>query len=375
MMKRDWHLLFSKRDLRVVLDSKLAKVNEPVLAINKERFSGNTNELLSASVASELVVSPIELLEDKISVSAQDAKVDVRYDPNRFILDKSRPVYVDGLEVTYRLPFVGDKELLNCQPSTFTYNPPRAVITSGNELTFPYDQADRDVSKTKPLFKEDVYILKQWLVWVNEQVSEYNTSLEARVLQRIQQRRQELNKTETELSALGYPVQPQNMGPSLDHPQSRKTVVAKRKSQREKKRRQYDVALSFAGENREYVELVAENLVQLGITVFYDRFETVNLWGKDLAEHLGGVYSKDAHFVVIFTSLAYANKAWPNHEKQFALSRHLKGEQGRILPIRIDDTEIPGLPGTMGYLDARVLTPEKLAELIRQKVDTEGSDA
>lgn len=44
---------------------------------------------------------------------------------------------------------------------------------------------------------------------------------------------------------------------------------------------------------------------------------------------------------------------------------------GSILPVRMDDTEIPGIPPTSGYLDARVLTPLKLAELIRQKVDSE----
>jgi hypothetical protein len=114
---------------------------------------------------------------------------------------------------------------------------------------------------------------------------------------------------------------------------------------------------------------------QLGVTVFYDRFEQVNLWGKDLTGHLGAVYSKNAYFVVIFASRAYADKAWPNHEKQFALSRHLRGEQGRILPVRIDDTKTPGIPGTIAYLDARALTPMKLAELIRQKVDSEGGDA
>ena len=36
--------------------------------------------------------------------------------------------------------------------------------------------------------------------------------------------------------------------------------------------KQYDVGLSFAGEQREYVELVAEALKGRGISVFYDAF-------------------------------------------------------------------------------------------------------
>src|SRR6266403_774201 len=40
----------------------------------------------------------------------------------------------------------------------------------------------------------------------------------------------------------------------------------------------YDVTLSFAGEDRDYVEQVAAALYALGIRVFYDRYEAVDLW-------------------------------------------------------------------------------------------------
>lgn len=44
----------------------------------------------------------------------------------------------------------------------------------------------------------------------------------------------------------------------------------------------YDVALSFAGEDREYVEEVAIVLKRFGVRVFYDKFEETELWGKNL---------------------------------------------------------------------------------------------
>ena len=46
----------------------------------------------------------------------------------------------------------------------------------------------------------------------------------------------------------------------------------------------YQVALSFAGEQRDYVDQVARALYMRGIKVFYDRFETIRLWGKDGTE-------------------------------------------------------------------------------------------
>jgi hypothetical protein len=48
----------------------------------------------------------------------------------------------------------------------------------------------------------------------------------------------------------------------------------------------YDVALSFTGEDRAYVDEIAEQLRSQGIRLFYDRYEQANLWGKDLYEHL-----------------------------------------------------------------------------------------
>lgn len=40
---------------------------------------------------------------------------------------------------------------------------------------------------------------------------------------------------------------------------------------------EYDVALSFAGENREYVREIAKKLKAKKLKVFYDEFEETNL--------------------------------------------------------------------------------------------------
>lgn len=48
-----------------------------------------------------------------------------------------------------------------------------------------------------------------------------------------------------------------------------------------KRETKFDIALSFAGEDREYVDQVATILHSKGISVFYDLFEEVNLWGKE----------------------------------------------------------------------------------------------
>ena len=131
---------------------------------------------------------------------------------------------------------------------------------------------------------------------------------------------------------------------------------------------QYDVALSFAGENRTYVEKVAVLLKESGVSVFYDGFETAALWGKNLIDHLAQIYRHRSKFVVMFVSKHYVEKAFPTHERQHAQERALLAKEEYILPARFDDTEVPGMTSTVAYVDLRNTSPEKLAELILKKI-------
>lgn len=130
----------------------------------------------------------------------------------------------------------------------------------------------------------------------------------------------------------------------------------------------YDVCLSFAGEDRSYVREVAEKLRQQGIRVFYDVYEEVGLWGKDLYDHLDDVYKNAARYCVLFVSKAYEAKAWTNHERRSAQERALKENTEYILPARFDDTPIPGLRDTVGYIDLRTREPVDFASLIKDKI-------
>lgn len=131
---------------------------------------------------------------------------------------------------------------------------------------------------------------------------------------------------------------------------------------------EYDVALSFAGENRDYVEKVVSVLDQFNIRVFYDKYEEATLWGKDLYVHLDEVYRFRSKFVVMFVSEHYVKKAWTNLERRSAQARALeeKGEE-YILVARLDATEVPGVLPTVGYIDCREKEASQIATLIARK--------
>lgn len=132
--------------------------------------------------------------------------------------------------------------------------------------------------------------------------------------------------------------------------------------------KKYDVALSFAGEERNYVKEVADSLSRDGIKVFYDEYEEVDMWGKNLILHLEEVFTKDVGCVVIFASKNYANKAYPCLEKDAALATAINSKKEYILMGKFDNTRIPGISSAIKYIDLKKVPPEKFAFLISQKL-------
>ena len=131
---------------------------------------------------------------------------------------------------------------------------------------------------------------------------------------------------------------------------------------------QYQVALSFAGEKRCYVERVAKALRSRGIAVFYDDFEEGRLWGKDLIEEFHKVFEREAALAVMFISKEYVEKAWPRHERRSILSRAAQEKSEYVLPVRFDDTPVPGLPNSIKYERADDHAPEELAAMVSEKL-------
>lgn len=130
----------------------------------------------------------------------------------------------------------------------------------------------------------------------------------------------------------------------------------------------FDVAVSFAGEDRSTASTLAGRLQSRGIKVFYDEFNKANLWGKNLYDELADIYSNRARYCVILISSFYAKKKWTSHERKSAQERAFRENKEYILPVRLDDTEIPGLPETVGYIDLRTSSIEEIVDLVSMKL-------
>ncbi|HEV8582973.1 MAG TPA: TIR domain-containing protein [Thermoanaerobaculia bacterium] len=130
----------------------------------------------------------------------------------------------------------------------------------------------------------------------------------------------------------------------------------------------YDVAISFAGEDRAIAEELAAKLKARNIAVFYDRYFKADLWGKDLSAHLTDVYGRRAKYCLLLISQHYATKGWTNLERRAAQARALEENREYILPIRLDATSIPGMTSNIGYLDIKENDIESIVRLVQEKL-------
>lgn len=134
---------------------------------------------------------------------------------------------------------------------------------------------------------------------------------------------------------------------------------------------EFEIALSFAGEDRETAEKLFFALKKENISVFYDKDKQAELWGKNLFDELAEIYEHKAKYCVILISQHYKEKAWTNVEKKFAQARDLEDKGGYILPLKLDKTEIQGISKTIGYINYQEEGLENVIQLILKKLREE----
>ena len=125
----------------------------------------------------------------------------------------------------------------------------------------------------------------------------------------------------------------------------------------------WDVALSFAGAQRNYVGQVAAGLKARGVRCFYDADRQVRLWGTHLAEELPRIYERESAVVVVFVSADYAEGDWTRLERRAAFSWAVRKAGVYVLPARFDDSELPGLLEDVVAINLHDYNPGQFADL------------
>jgi len=216
--------LFSEFDLIDVLKSREQRMFEEINSIDGNRLLNSSIEDLCSYFINKYMIEVPQLKEDKINAGQHEEKVKVSKDRRPSIEDQSEPFYVLRTVINYYIPFEGDPELFQYRPLTHSLNPPRGIV-SENELILSYIRTDHDVAAVKSAFERDLAQIRQYLEWAKSSVSEFNASLNYKVRNRIETRRQKLLQDQGLVAALGFPLRERkNASNTYTVPMARKKI-------------------------------------------------------------------------------------------------------------------------------------------------------
>jgi len=136
--------------------------------------------------------------------------------------------------------------------------------------------------------------------------------------------------------------------------------------------KRFKIALSFPGEHRSFVSQVADVLAaRVGHEcVLYDRYYEAEFARPDLDTYLQRLYHDESELVAVFLCADYERKEWCGLEWRAIRDLIKKRQSSAVMPLRFDNTEIPGLFSTDGYVWINNRPPQEVADLICQRMES-----
>lgn len=131
---------------------------------------------------------------------------------------------------------------------------------------------------------------------------------------------------------------------------------------------EYDVALSFASQQKSTAEQLFSLLANKSIKVFLDEYTGTEPWGVDVLDHLVNLYARKACYCVLLISKEFPLRQWTAAERKSVQERALRDANEHILPLRLDDANVPGLDEAAGNQDLRQISLEDVADFLEKKL-------
>lgn len=113
--------------------------------------------------------------------------------------------------------------------------------------------------------------------------------------------------------------------------------------------KKYDIAFSYASEQKSIIEKYSKKLKGLGLNVFIDTEHPDLFVFKHVPDTLKQIYDDDEIVMLIFLSKDYAKKDFTKYEGHIAFDRLLN--EKRLAIIKLDDSTLPWLPSSYFYYD------------------------
>lgn len=139
--------------------------------------------------------------------------------------------------------------------------------------------------------------------------------------------------------------------------------------QKEERTYQYDVAISYASEQEQYVSRVYKILKMERISVFFAPNREEEFLGRDMITEFYEIYRYKSRYVACFISEEYLKKDITMHEAKTDLLRQKEEKRNCLIPVCWGTARLDGLDPDIHYLNGDRLREVEIAEKIKMIVN------
>lgn len=372
-------LLFNGALLFDALRANLDSVHTRVQSIAESMLRARPEAELIDELIDDLKIRPLELDEDGRRMTKQEVMVDVSRDPRRAFFNDGGQILVPGIRVIVTLPFLGNPDLWQLQPGTFTTSPPSGNISiSGDRasgaLEIVFEQpGDEPVENIKNALDRRMEGIRFYTANQRNDLRGHEDQLRVRLASAIAARRTLLVKHDDLSDMLGIPeVRPGVLvvrASDLPAPQKGKSAPSEFA---EPENEIWDVFISHASEDKNSIARpLAAALQAEGLKVWFDEM-TLKV-GDSLRRSIDRGLAK-SRFGVVVVSKAFLKKEWPQRELDGLVAREGDGQKV-VLPIwhEVTAAEVrkcsPTLADRLAVPSSRGIAAatEELMQVIRPK--------
>ena len=134
--------------------------------------------------------------------------------------------------------------------------------------------------------------------------------------------------------------------------------------------KRFRVAFSFAGEERDFVEQVADILVERfgEAAILYDKFHEAEFARYDLGIYLPKLYRDQSDLVVAVLCPDYDRKQWTGWEWMAIYAQLSKKEGSNVMLCRFEHAHVDGLFDAAAFVELDDKTPKQAASLILERL-------
>lgn len=177
-----------------------------VLRVQDQKMRNEINFLSENQILNTSEEDPCDYFLEKYKIKAlqiDESQIQMDYDDT----------YVTGTRITFYIPFKGNRKLFELRPSTFSLNPPQAGVRD-SEIVMTYERTTSEATQIEGEFKSELEALKNYLQYIEQDITPFNSSIRETASQGIKVRREKILRDRDLVESIGFPLRRRNDTPN-----------------------------------------------------------------------------------------------------------------------------------------------------------------